>query len=179
MDLHYFCHELKFLILNPYSLNNFQYCKWGAFLVNFGPIIYHQFEIAPHFSVKYLRQYQFIFWRALHMYAKDWSALIDLMSMSWEGGGSREWIMKHEWLVYPSSHLSLRTRKKGLYCWSMTYQTCQILVWSSLLTIVFYLVNRFAPPFEGILGLVYVFFVLHVKNVGLVKDAPMCVSSEG
>ena len=57
--------------------------------MNFGPIN-HQFEIAPHFSVKYLLQYQFIFCRALHMYAEDWSALIDLMSMSWEGGGSRE-----------------------------------------------------------------------------------------
>ena len=104
--------QLQFFILNPCSLNNSQYCKWGAFLVNFGPIN-HQFEIVPHFFVKYLPQYQFIFWRALHMYAKDWSALIDLMSMSWEGGGSREWIMKYEWLVYPSSHLSLRTRKKG------------------------------------------------------------------
>lgn len=57
--------------------------------MNFGPIN-HQFEIAPHFSVKYLLQYKFIFCRALHMYAEDWSALIDLMSMSWEGGGSRE-----------------------------------------------------------------------------------------
>ena len=57
--------------------------------MNFGPIN-HQFEIAPHLFVKYFRQYQFIFCRALHMYAEDWSALIDLMSMSWEGGGSRE-----------------------------------------------------------------------------------------
>ena len=64
------------------------------------------------------------------------------------------WMNYEAWMIgLPILTSVSANQKKGLYCWSMTYQTCQILVWSSLLTIVFYLVNRFTPPFEGILGL--------------------------
>ena len=90
------------------------------------------------------------------------------------------WMNYEAWMIgLPIlTSVSANQKKRALsliYDLSNMSNTCIILI----PTIVSYPVNGFTQPFEGILGLVYVFFVLHVKNVGLVKDAPMCVSSEG